>query len=85
LAAKWQAFGWDTHEIDGHDFGHIISTVGLAKARFGSPMIIANTVKGKGVPFMEQDNTWHGTPPNQEQFERALREIEKVLDNETPP
>jgi transketolase len=79
LAAKWQAFGWATHEIDGHDFDQIISTVELAKARFGKPtMIIANTVKGKGVPFMEQDNTWHGTPPNQEEFERALREMENA-------
>ena len=79
LPAKWEAFGWNTHEIDGHDFRQIIATVESAKARRGRPtMIIANTVKGKGIAFMERDNLWHGTPPNRKQFEQAMRELENT-------
>ncbi|MCI0537079.1 MAG: transketolase [Verrucomicrobiales bacterium] len=76
LPEKWRAFGWQTHEINGHDFEEIISTVELAKSQRGKPaVIIANTIKGKGVRFMEGDNLWHGTPPDQHQFERAINEL----------
>jgi transketolase len=73
LAPKWQAFGWRTLEIDGHSFPEIIAAAESAAAHPHQPtMIIARTVKGKGVPFMEGEAVWHGTPPNEEQFERAM-------------
>jgi transketolase len=76
LAPKWEAFGWKTYEIDGHDFHQIINTVQVAQRLSGQPtMIIARTIKGKGVSFMENEANWHGTPPNQEQFERAIKEL----------
>ena len=76
LASKWEAFGWRTYEIDGHNFDQIVSTVEQAKQLKGKPtMIIARTIKGKGVSFMENEVSWHGTPPNQEQFERAMKEL----------
>ena len=76
LAPKWKAFGWNTWEIDGHDFQQIAETVREAKASSGGPsMIIARTTKGKGVSFMENVNKWHGTPPNRDEFERAMKEL----------
>lgn len=76
LVAKWNAFGWHSCEIDGHSFEHIIEAVTEAKGRKGRPtMIVARTTKGKGVPFMENDTIWHGTPPNEEQFKRAIQEL----------
>jgi transketolase len=78
LRAKWEAFGWRTDEIDGHDFAQILYTIERAKASSGQPtMIIANTIKGKGVPFMENDNHWHGAPPTQQQYERAMEELNR--------
>ena len=79
LPEKWRAFGWETCEIGGHDFQQIITAVETAKQRRGKPtMIIANTVKGKGVSFMENVARWHGTPPNRAEYERALKELEAV-------
>ena len=76
LAAKWEAFGWRTFEIDGHDYREIAATVEKAKNLRGKPtMIIAKTIKGKGVSFMENAVEWHGTPPNQQQYERAMGEL----------
>ncbi|MCI0721922.1 MAG: transketolase [Acidobacteria bacterium] len=76
LVAKWQAFGWHSCEINGHSFEEIAQAVAEAKGRQGKPtMIVARTVKGKGVPFMENDAVWHGTPPNNEQFELAMKEL----------
>jgi len=76
LAPKWQAFGWNTLEIDGHDFRQIADAVKEAKSVRGCPsMIIARTTKGKGVSFMENVGKWHGTPPNREEFERAMKEL----------
>lgn len=64
LRPKWEAFGWRTFEIDGHDFRQIIATVEEARTLRGQPiMIIARTVKGKGVSFMENEAVWHGMPP----------------------
>jgi transketolase len=77
LPDKWRAFGWETCEIDGHDFQEIIRAVEQAKQGQGKPtMIIANTIKGKGVSFMEGDNTWHGSPPTRAQYERAIQELD---------
>lgn len=76
LAPKWQAFGWHTLEIDGHDFQQIEDAVKEAKLVRGSPsMIISRTIKGKGVSFMENVGKWHGTPPNREEFEQAMKEL----------
>ena len=76
LKPKWESFGWRVSEIDGNDFTQIISTVENAKKEIGRPtMIIANTTKGKGVSFMENVASWHGTPPGKEDFERAIKEL----------
>lgn len=80
LASKWRSFGWNAFEIDGHDFSRIIDTVEQAKAAVGRPtMIIARTVKGKGVSFMENAVEWHGTPPNKDEYERALAELSNAI------
>ena len=76
LAAKWQAFGWATQEIDGHDMGAIIEAFARAQGAKGGPStIIAHTVKGKGVSFMENENKWHMAAPTREEAEAALREL----------
>ena len=77
LLPKWEAFGWRTFEIDGNDLRQIVAAVERAKALKGAPtMIVARTVKGKGVSFMENEVMWHGTPPDREQYERAMRELD---------
>jgi transketolase len=78
LAPKWEAFGWQVYTIDGHDFNAIVSTVEQAKLADKPVMIICNTRKGKGVSFMENNNAWHGTPPDKETLERALAEIDEA-------
>ncbi|HEV2403487.1 MAG TPA: transketolase [Candidatus Saccharimonadales bacterium] len=76
LRAKWEAFGWHVLEIDGNDIEAVIDACNMAKAIVEKPVvIIAHTVPGKGVDFMEYDFHWHGAPPNQEQAKIALREL----------
>jgi transketolase len=76
LADKWRAFGWEVSEIDGHDFKTIIESVDWAKQVRNKPvMIIAHTIKGKGVSFMENTAEFHGKAPNKEQYERAMKEL----------
>ncbi len=77
LADKFAAFGWDVHEVDGHDIAALIELFNACKAdRNGKPhAIIAHTVKGKGVSFMENQVGWHGKAPNAEQLEQALDEL----------
>ncbi|MEZ5355309.1 MAG: transketolase [Bryobacteraceae bacterium] len=76
LAPKWEAFGWRTEEIDGHDFPSILGAIERASTSLGQPtMIIARTTKGKGVPFMENDNHWHGAPPTEVQYRRAMEAL----------
>jgi transketolase len=76
LRPKWESFGWRVYEVDGNDLVQIIDIVEKAKTQKGKPiMIIARTVKGKGVSFMENEAGWHGTPPGKEDFERAIREL----------
>jgi transketolase len=80
LGDKWTAFGWDVQEIDGHDMRAILRAIETAKERAGRPhMIILNTVKGKGVSFMENEAMWHGTPPTEAQCERAIKELNDGL------
>ncbi|MEW6101974.1 MAG: transketolase [Candidatus Omnitrophota bacterium] len=77
LAAKWQAFGWHTIEIDGHDVKQILAAYDQAKAIKGKPsIIIARTVKGKGVSFMENVCDFHGRAPTKEESEKALKELD---------
>lgn len=73
---KWKAFGWHTIEIDGHNLGQILQAYDKAETVKDKPtIIIAKTVKGKGVSFMENTSAWHGKAPNAEQGEQALKEI----------
>jgi transketolase len=73
--AKWQSFGWSAIEIDGHDFDQIDKALDQAEATQGPVLVIAHTVKGKGVSFMENDPEWHGKAPKPAEAIRAIREI----------
>jgi transketolase len=76
LKGKWEAFGWHVLEIDGNDVEAVIDAAAMAKAIVEKPvMIIAHTIPGKGVDFMEYDFHWHGSPPNHEQAVKALHEL----------
>jgi transketolase len=76
LADKWKAFNWNVLEINGHDYSEILSALDRARQETRQPtVIIANTVKGKGVSFTENQVCWHGVAPNQEQACRALDEL----------
>ena len=76
LRAKWEAFGWHVIEIDGHNIEAIIDACAMARAITEKPvMILAHTIPGKGVDFMEYDFHWHGAPPNHEQAVEAIKEI----------
>lgn len=73
---KFKSFGWNVIEIDGHDFDQIFAALDMAKETVGKPtMIIAKTVKGKGVSFMENNAGWHGTAPSDSDLEKALQEL----------
>jgi transketolase len=78
LRDKFAAFGWETVEIDGHSFGHVIPALEAARAnRSGKPFcIIADTIKGKGVSFMENNPEWHGVAPKPDQVAAAVAELE---------
>ncbi len=79
LDKKWEAFGWNVIQIDGHNFEEIFAALDAAKATKGKPtVIIANTVKGKGVSFMENVCGFHGVAPTCDETERAIAELEKV-------
>ncbi|HEY5667716.1 MAG TPA: transketolase [Candidatus Saccharimonadales bacterium] len=76
LRAKWEAFGWHVLEIDGNDVEAVIDACSMAKAIVEKPVVIlAHTIPGKGVDFMEYDFHWHGMPPNAEQAKLALKEL----------
>jgi transketolase len=76
LADKWKAFGWNVIEIDGHDMRQILDACDRAKDTRSKPtMIIAHTVKGKGVSFMENALSFHGKTPNDEEAKKALKEL----------
>ena len=77
LAEKWHAFGWGTREVDGHDLGALCMTLDATPFAPGAPsMILAHTVKGKGVSFMENDLEWHYRSPSVADLDRAIAEIE---------
>jgi transketolase len=76
LKAKWEAFGWHVLEINGNDIEAVIDACAMAKAIVEKPtMIIAHTIPGKGVDFMEYDFHWHGKPPDHEEAVKALNEL----------
>lgn len=76
LADKWRSFNWHVIEVGGHDFRSLDEAITEAKGVYEKPIvIIAHTIPGKGVGFMERDYKWHGTPPNKEQGELALKEL----------
>jgi transketolase len=76
LTAKWRAFGWNACEVDGHDVGALAEALAGLPDDTGRPCaVIAHTVKGKGVSFMEDDNNWHYRIPNAEEVERARKEL----------
>ncbi|MEI7674518.1 MAG: transketolase [bacterium] len=76
LKDKWEAFGWHVIEINGNDIEAVIDACAMGRAVHNKPvMIIAHTIPGKGVDFMENDYTWHGKPPNHEEELKALKEL----------
>ena len=76
LKNKWEAFGWHVLEIDGHNIDSIIDAASMGRAITNRPtVIIAHTIPGKGVDFMEYDYKWHGVPPNHEQAKLALEKL----------
>lgn len=75
LRQKYESFNWNVLEVDGNDIKAFIETIEQAKKSEKPVFIIATTVPGKGVSFMENDYTWHGKPPNKEEAERALSEL----------
>lgn len=80
LTDKWKAFNWNVIEIDGHDMEQVLAAYDQAAACTDKPsVIVAHTVKGKGVSFMENKAEWHGKAPNKEELELALEEIERRL------
>ena len=77
IAEKCEAFGWNGVKIDGHDMGQILDAFTKARNCAGKPTaIIAETIKGKGVSFMEDQAGWHGKAPNDEQTAQAIEELE---------
>lgn len=82
LADKWKSFGWRVFEIDGHNIPEIYSRLNMAKNYEGRPTcIIAHTIKGKGVSFIEHNNAWHAKIPTTEEYEKAMQELKAA--NET--
>lgn len=78
LVKKWEAFGWNTIPVDGHSIKELLDAFDKAKSYKGGPtVIIAKTVKGKGVSFMENVAGWHGVAPKKEEAEKALKELEE--------
>ncbi|MCY1670252.1 transketolase [Novosphingobium sp. SL115] len=76
LGDKWRAFGWDVSEVDGHDHAALLPLLDGSQTRDKPLCIIANTIKGKGVSFMEDQASWHHGVPNAEQFAQAMKELE---------
>lgn len=78
MAERWRAFGWNVLEVNGHDMADIVSKLQMATNHFGTPTcIVAQTIKGKGVSFMEHDNSWHQKVVSAEQYEIAMKELEE--------
>ena len=77
---KWESFGWRAIEADGHDIAALVKAFGEAASIKGMPtVVIADTVKGKGVSFIENRAEWHGVAPKKEEYERAVAELDAAL------
>ena len=73
LRGKWESFGWHVQEIDGHNMEQILAAIDAAKLETERPsMILAHTVKGKGIPYMEKDNAWHKKVPTDAEWREAM-------------
>lgn len=84
LHGKWKSFGWHVQEVDGHNIRSIIDATKMAHAVTTKPsVIIAHTIPGKGVDFMEYDYRWHGMPPNSEQAQDALNGLKAIDEKST--
>ena len=80
IVDKFKAFGWNVIEIDGHDFDQIFAALDMAKETVGKPtMIVAKTIKGKGISFMENEAGWHGAAPSDSDLEKALADLGGVV------
>lgn len=78
LATKWKAFGWKTIEVDGHNLTELMDAYDEAEKTKDKPtVIIAHTIKGKGISFIENNAKWHGIAPKKEELEQALKELDK--------
>ena len=76
LKDKFEAFGWSSYDVDGHDINALINVLKNVPDGSGSPVaVVANTVKGKGISFMEDDNNWHYRIPNEEEVKASLMEL----------
>ena len=76
VQAKFESFGFKVINVDGHNIGQLIQAFSIARHQKGMPsIIIANTIKGKGVSFMENEVSWHGRAPSKEQYEQAMNEL----------
>ncbi|MBB3213001.1 transketolase [Herbaspirillum sp. Sphag1AN] len=76
LVDKWRAFGWEASEVDGHDMNALTAVMGRKRSRVGKPIaVVAHTVKGKGVSFMEDDNNWHYRIPTADEVLAAYKEL----------
>jgi transketolase len=76
LGGKFESFGWRTTEIDGHDIRQVMAALTWARGLSQPACIVANTVKGKGVSFMEHENKYHGVAPTKDELDRALAELD---------
>ncbi len=82
IREKFDAFGWATLEVDGNDIDAVVAILEKAKSMKGQgkPIgIMMHSIMGKGVDFMENDHNWHGTPPNEEQYKKALAQLPETL------
>ena len=76
ILPKWQSFGWHCQEVDGHNIGQILEAIRIAQSQTDGPsVILAHTIKGKGVPFMEGDNSWHKRVISKAQLDEALEAL----------
>ena len=77
IREKWLAFNWNVYEINGHSYGQIKNVFNkFYKSKNKPTLIIANTIKGKGISFMENDSSWHAKKINKNDFEKAIKEVE---------
>jgi len=80
LKLKWESFGWAVKEVDGHDIPKLIQTFREIPFEIGKPnLIIAHTIKGKGISFIENNHKWHHGVPNQEEYDKAMTELSQQL------